>query len=134
MQNKKLEDEVKTLQAKALSQSDVQKILEALQNVAVPNANADQTQQQAASSSWGLRTQGSNDVTLSSSWANGGFTPSSRPSTPSSPRPPIVRRSSPSLLAQHNPRKDMPVGGSKAGGGGNKASSWRGGPTVAASA
>ncbi|PWN29626.1 hypothetical protein BDZ90DRAFT_116126 [Jaminaea rosea] len=131
LQNKKLEEEVKTLQAKQLSQSDVAKILEALQNVAVP-ANADHSQQASTSSAWGLRSSAANDVTLSNNWT-GGYTPSSRPSTPSSPRPTMARRASPSLLPQHNPRKDMPATAASAAAG-NKGASWRGGPTVAASA
>ncbi|CAO1619735.1 unnamed protein product [Jaminaea pallidilutea] len=104
LQNKKLEDEVKTLQARSISQADVQKILEALTNggsIKTEDGQQQQPQQQQPLS--GLRPHVSNDVMFShamtSSGSNGG---SSRPSTPSSPRPSLLGRSSPALLPQHH--------------------------------
>jgi hypothetical protein len=141
LQNKKLEEEVKTLQARSLSQSDVQKILEALQNVTT-TASASYPANAPAGADWpqhqgALRSSAANDLTLSSAGALSG---SSRPSTPSSPRPSMVRRGSPSLgssgqLPQHNPRKDIAVGSSAKGSNSSGGSGfWKGGPTVAASA
>ncbi|CAO1628410.1 unnamed protein product [Parajaminaea phylloscopi] len=133
LQNKKLEDEVKTLQARSLSQTDVQKILEALQNVTVPPLNFGAVD--AGTTVNGLRASAPYDVTLSSS---AGFI-NSRPSTPSSPRPSLVRRGTPTsaLLAQHNPRKDISVSAAAAGlsSSSSQQQPWnRSGSTVAASA
>lgn len=104
LQNKRLEEEVKTLQARSISQADVQKILEALTNggsIKTEDGQQQQPQQQQPLS--GLRPHVSNDVMFShamtSSGSNGG---SSRPSTPSSPRPSLLGRSSPALLPQHH--------------------------------
>ncbi|PWN23032.1 hypothetical protein BCV69DRAFT_106039 [Microstroma glucosiphilum] len=141
LQNKKLEEEVKTLQARSLSQTDVQKILEALQNVTT-TAGASYPANTSSAADWpqhqgALRSSAANDLTLSSA---GAFNGSSRPSTPSSPRPGMVRRGSPSLgssgqLPQHNPRKDIAVGSSAKGSSSSGGSGfWKGGPTVAASA
>lgn len=129
LQNKKLEEEVKTLQARSLSPVDVQKILEALQNAT--NNGAAQASTGADGQAYGLRPSAPQDVTLSAVAASPAGV-LSRPSTPSSPRPPFTRRSSP--LPQHNPRKDISASGTSNSGSSSGGSFWQGGPTVAASA
>lgn len=134
IQNKKLEEEVKTLQARSISQTDVQRILEALTSAAGTGTNqADQSTPVHHSLS-GLRNSSYQDPTLAGS----------RPTTPMSPRPHMMlpssssAASSSSTMPTFNPRKDAAP--NSAGSGNGQASSgsnggfWKAGGFVSASA
>lgn len=114
VENKSLKDEVKTIKAKTISSTDVSKILEALQSITVPSAGGNGINSGRTSPTQEMPlTPGAflnfgNEISGSSS---------SRPATPTfavpgsprsqSPRPSLLRRSSPSLMPQANTKKDV---------------------------
>jgi len=115
VENKGLKDEVKTLKAKTISSTDVGKILEALQSITVPTTAGGNGMSTSPTQEMPL-TPGAflnfgNEVSSSSSSSG------SRPATPTlvvpgsprsqSPRPSLLRRSSPSLMPQANTKKDV---------------------------
>lgn len=122
VENKSLKDEVKTIKARTISSQDVGKILEALQTMTSTTT--------ATTTMGGGLTSGRTSPTQEFGSGNGPLTPgaflnfgndvapsSSRPSTPTlavpssprsqSPRPSLLRRSSPSLMSQPNTKKDV---------------------------
>ncbi|EPQ31241.1 uncharacterized protein PFL1_01426 [Pseudozyma flocculosa PF-1] len=133
MEKASLQEEVRTLKARTISQNDVGKILEALQKNLSPG-NSTLTvappQQPAAQAGFDSATNAGSGTPLTPS-AFFSFADGSRPSTPtsiasfgsasagaaancvpgspraSSPRPSLLRRSSPSLIAQPNTKKDV---------------------------
>lgn len=114
IENKSLKEEVKTIKAKTISSTDVGKILEALQSITVPTAGGNGINSGRTSPTQEMPlTPGAflnfgNEISGSSS---------SRPATPTlavpgsprsqSPRPSLLRRSSPSLMPQANTKKDV---------------------------
>ncbi|SPO31833.1 uncharacterized protein UTRI_06670 [Ustilago trichophora] len=121
VENKSLKDEVKTIKARTISTQDVGKILEALQSITSPT-----TAGTAGNLSGGVGgiTSGRTSPTQEMPLTPGAFlnfgdasSSSSRPGTPTlavpgsprsqSPRPSLLRRSSPSLLPQPNTKKDV---------------------------
>ncbi|PWN45081.1 hypothetical protein IE81DRAFT_228348 [Ceraceosorus guamensis] len=127
--NQQLTDEVKVLKTKQISQTDVQRILDVLQRSAstsgtgVVAGSADATSAAAQAQRLGISRTASNSSLVGH--ANSGdvtMSGSSRPSTPNSPRPPILRRSSPSISGP-NTRKDVASTSSAFWGGANSTSS-----------
>lgn len=117
-ENKSLKEEVRVVKTRTISSQDVGKILEALQNMTPLQTTL--TSAPPASGRWSPPNGSS-----SADYATGPATPSafvnfgdsSRPSTPTvavsasprsnSPRPSMLRRSSPSIMPQANTKKDV---------------------------
>lgn len=115
VENKSLKEEVKTIKGRTISSTDVGKILEALQSITVPPWAGGVGGNGVSSG----RTSPSQEMPLTPgallNFGNEGG--GSRPATPTvmlpgsprsqSPRPSLLRRSSPSLMAQANTKKDV---------------------------
>lgn len=117
VENKSLKDEVKTIKTRTISSQDVSKILEALQSITVPGTTSALAAGNFGGSSSG-RTSPTQEMPLTpGAFLNFANEASSRPGTPTlavpgsprsqSPRPSLLRRSSPSLLPQANTKKDV---------------------------
>ncbi|ETS61521.1 hypothetical protein PaG_04268 [Moesziomyces aphidis] len=129
VENKSLKDEVRTIKARTISSQDVGKILEALQTM---TSTANNPTAAAAGNGGALNVSGDVASGRSSPTNEFGGAPSgvltpgaflnfgsdaSRPGTPTfalpgspraqSPRPSLLRRSSPSLMPQANTKKDV---------------------------
>ncbi|SPO31946.1 uncharacterized protein UTRI_06670_B [Ustilago trichophora] len=119
LENKSLKDEVKTIKARTISTHDVGKILEALQSITSPSAGTAGNLSGGAGGFTSGRTSPTQEMPLTpGAFLNfGDAACSSRPGTPTlaipgsprpqSPRPSLLRRSSPSLLPQPNTKKDV---------------------------
>ncbi|SAM86493.1 uncharacterized protein UBRO_08919 [Ustilago bromivora] len=115
VENKSLKEEVKTIKGRTISSTDVGKILEALQSITVPTWAGGVGGNGVSSG----RTSPSQEMPLTPgallNFGNEGG--GSRPATPTlmlpgsprsqSPRPSLLRRSSPSLMPQANTKKDV---------------------------
>ena len=122
LENKGLKDEVKSIKARTISSQDVGKILEALQSITSPAAGGNANLGGVGSGMTSGRTSPTQEMPLTpGAFLNFGSgdvgLSSSRPATPTlavpgsprsqSPRPSLLRRSSPSLLPQPNTKKDV---------------------------
>ncbi|KAJ1020979.1 hypothetical protein NDA13_005608 [Ustilago tritici] len=115
VENKSLKEQVKTIKGRTISSTDVGKILEALQSITVPTWAGGVGGNGVSSG----RTSPSQEMPLTPAallnFGNEGG--GSRPATPTlmipgsprsqSPRPSLLRRSSPSLMPQANTKKDV---------------------------
>ncbi|KAJ1036101.1 hypothetical protein NDA18_000244 [Ustilago nuda] len=115
VENKSLKEEVKTIKGRTISSTDVGKILEALQSITVPTWAGGVGGNGVSSGG----TSPSQEMPLTPgallNFGNEGV--GSRPATPTlmipgsprsqSPRPSLLRRSSPSLMPQANTKKDV---------------------------